>query len=79
MMPTISKYAFVPCVSRFSYRIFFLEGEKFNRASMKQVNVGGEVWGHCPLNKFWKFSFSEVDFSAILYTQLCITLVLPCT
>ena len=38
------------------------------------VNVGGSGGSE----KNFLFSFFEVDFSAILYTQLCITLVLPC-
>ena len=54
---------------------FVLWGGKSLATCINEVNVGG-LGGS---EKIFKFSFSEVDFSAILYTQLCITLVLPCT
>ena len=56
---------------RVSYRIFLLGGGNvFSHASMKHGNVGGSGGiPPPPQEKFFKLSFSEVDFSAIL---LCV-------
>ena len=75
-------------LTRVSYRIFCLGGGKVCRhVSRKRINVGGSGASPPlpPQEHFFKFSFSEVDFSAILlcvqscvYIQLCITSVKLC-
>ena len=45
--------------------LFLLEGGG-SLASMKHVNVQGSLVASSPEKRFWEFSFSEVDFNAIL-------------
>ena len=65
MIPLMSLEVLSLCANQGFIQDFLLRGGNvFSYASTKHVNVGGS--GGIPPRKCFSFSFSEVDFSAIL-------------